>query len=159
PPRGRSAGVPHHGRGPAREGDLPRLRRGAGRARARRDRGRAADARGAAGPRHRDRDGPLVIRTISAPGKLMISGEYVVLDGVDALVAAVDARVMARLSPPGSDGSPEEAPGSPRGGGLPPEAVLARRYAEHELGAVPMGLTIDTSALRSGDRKLGLGSS
>ncbi|HEY8430037.1 MAG TPA: hypothetical protein VIL20_16760 [Sandaracinaceae bacterium] len=89
----------------------------------------------------------------------MISGEYVVLDGVDALVAAVDARVVARLSPPRSDGSPEEARGSPRGGGLPPEAVLARKYAEDELGAVPMELTIDTSALRSGDRKLGLGSS
>lgn len=89
----------------------------------------------------------------------MISGEYVVLDGVEALVAAVSARAVARFSPPGSDRSPDPTPGSPRQGGLPPEAVLARKYAEDELGVVPMDLTIDTSAQRSGERKLGLGSS
>lgn len=100
-----------------------------------------------------------MIRPVSAPGKLMISGEYVVLDGAEALVAAVDARAVARLSPPRSDRSPDGDPGSPHREGLPPEAVLARSYAEQELGPVPMELTIDTSALRAGDRKLGLGSS
>ncbi len=97
--------------------------------------------------------------TVSAPGKLMISGEYVVLEGAEALVAAVDARVVVRLSDPRSDGSPPPAPGSPGTASLPPEVVLTRRCAESELGAVPMELTLDTSALRRGDAKLGLGSS
>ena len=48
------------------------------------------------------------------------------------------------------------SPGKAR---LPPEAVLAREYAERDLGPVPMSLTIDTASLRHGDRKLGLGSS
>lgn len=89
----------------------------------------------------------------------MISGEYVVLEGAEALVTAVDARVLVRLSPPRSDGSPPASPGSPGSGGLPPEVVLARQHAEAALGPVPMDLTLDTSALRRGDAKLGLGSS
>jgi phosphomevalonate kinase len=68
---------------------------------------------------------------VSAPGKLMISGEYVVLDGAQALVAAVDARVFARWSPPTSDQSPDRSARSPAQPSLSPEA----------------------------DRKLGLGSS
>ena len=100
-----------------------------------------------------------MILRLSAPGKLMIAGEYVVLDGAESLVAAVGARVIALASPLGSDGSPGSSPVSPGGAGLPPEAVLARSYAEAELGAAPMELTIDTSALRHGDKKLGLGSS
>ncbi|MCZ7683476.1 MAG: diphosphomevalonate decarboxylase [Sandaracinaceae bacterium] len=158
PRRGR-AGLPHHGRRPAREGPLPGRGRAARAGGPGRDRGGAPHARGAARTRNRDRDGPAVIRPVSAPGKLMISGEYVVLDGAEALVAAVDARAVARLSPPRSDRSPDGDPGSPHREGLPPEAVLARSYAEQELGPVPMELTIDTSALRAGDRKLGLGSS
>lgn len=100
-----------------------------------------------------------MILRLTAPGKLMIAGEYVVLDGAESLVAAVGARVIALASPLGSDGSPGSSPVSPGGAGLPPEAVLARSYAEAELGAAPMELTIDTSALRHGDKKLGLGSS
>lgn len=100
-----------------------------------------------------------MIGAVTAPGKLMISGEYVVLEGAEALVAAVGARVRAVWSAPRSDGSPDPASGSREHRGLPPEAVLARSYAEAELGPVPMELTIDTSALRHGERKLGLGSS
>lgn len=96
---------------------------------------------------------------LSAPGKLMIAGEYVVLDGAEALVAAVDARVLAHLSPADPDRSPGGAPDSPGPASLPPEAVLARSYAEAELGPAAMTLTLDTSALRQGDKKLGLGSS
>lgn len=90
----------------------------------------------------------------SAPGKVMVAGEYAVLSGASALVAAVDARASARLdrSPPGPSGSPV-APS------LPPEVLLTKAEAERSLGVSPMELTIDTSALREGDRKLGLGSS
>lgn len=40
----------------------------------------------------------------SAPGKLVISGEYAVLAGAPALVAAVDRRVICTLSPKDSGG-------------------------------------------------------
>ena len=43
--------------------------------------------------------------TTSAPGKLMVSGEYAVLEGAVAIVASVRVRVYASLSPPGSDSS------------------------------------------------------
>lgn len=94
----------------------------------------------------------------SAPGKVMVAGEYAVLSGVSALVAAVDARATARLTA-GADGSPQIAAGSPAPWPLPPEVLLTKAEAERALGATPMDLTIDTSPLREGDRKLGLGSS
>jgi hypothetical protein len=34
---------------------------------------------------------------VSAPGKMMIAGEYAVLHGAEALVAAVDRRAFARF--------------------------------------------------------------
>lgn len=91
-------------------------------------------------------------RVISAPGKVVISGEYAVLTGTVAIVAAVDARARVRAwrGPEGSD------PAAP----LPPEVVEARRVAEQHLGAVSdLHLALDTQALREGDRKYGLGSS
>lgn len=96
--------------------------------------------------------------TVSAPGKLMIAGEYVVLDGAEALVAAVSARVTARWTG-GSDRSPRDRSGSPGAPPLPPEVVLTLQESQRALGTVPMELEIDTSALRHGERKLGLGSS
>ncbi len=86
-------------------------------------------------------------RGASAPGKLLLSGEYAVLGGAPAVVAAVQARAFARWE----DG-PAEGPEHPEG-------AAARRLAEARFGAVPARLTIDSSALRSGDVKLGLGSS
>lgn len=103
-----------------------------------------------------------VIR-VSAPGKVMISGEYVVLEGAPALVAAAAARAQVTLAPrppQTGDHSPTRPTGSPETPPLPPEALLARRCAEAIFGALPhMDLAIDTSALRSDGRKLGLGSS
>jgi phosphomevalonate kinase len=96
---------------------------------------------------------------VSAPGKLMVSGEYVVLDGVPALVSATSARLWAHGSPPRSDGSGEAEARSGDPPGLPPEALLALRYAEAELGPVAMTIALDASALRRGSHKLGLGSS
>lgn len=97
---------------------------------------------------------------VSAPGKVMVSGEYVVLDGAPAIVAAAPARAIARLSPADADRSPGFASRSPEIAPLPPEALLSRHCAESFLGTLPkMELSIDTSALRSDGRKIGLGSS
>ena len=63
--------------------------------------------------------------TTSAPGKLMVSGEYAVLEGAVAIVASVSVRVVARLSPPGSDSSASSQTHSPQSPVLPQEAVLA----------------------------------
>lgn len=88
----------------------------------------------------------------------MVSGEYAVLSGARALVLAVGARAIARLSPQG-DRSGDRAHGSPGHYPPGPEVMLAKEHAERVLGVPPMDLSIDTAALREGDRKLGLGSS
>ncbi|MEI8254271.1 MAG: hypothetical protein WCJ30_01215 [Deltaproteobacteria bacterium] len=80
-----------------------------------------------------------------APGKVMLAGEYAVLEGGDAIVMAVDRYVEAR-----------KGAGAP----LPPEsaATLALAQREGPLGGDhPMHL--DTRALEEGGQKLGLGSS
>lgn len=84
---------------------------------------------------------------VSAPGKLMISGEYAVLDGAEAIVASVDRRAVVRLV------SASEATT------LPPEAQASFELAQAQLGNIQGGLALDVSTLRSGDKKLGLGSS
>jgi phosphomevalonate kinase len=84
----------------------------------------------------------------SAPGKLLLSGEYAVLEGAPAVVVAVQTRAVARFV----SGPPE--------GPEHPEGASARRLTEARFGPVPARLTVDASALRSsGDVKLGLGSS
>lgn len=87
------------------------------------------------------------MKAASAPGKLLLSGEYAVLRGAPAIVAAVDARAIATLDPT-AEGEPPQ-----------PEAREARKEAERHFGAAPGRLAIDVSALRSEDKKLGLGSS
>ncbi len=82
----------------------------------------------------------------SAPGKLMISGEYAVLDGALAVVAAAGARVYARW-------------GTERAAELPREAAATRRLAEQRVGPVAAELSIDASELRRAGKKVGLGSS
>ena len=72
-----------------------------------------------------------------APGKLVISGAYAVLEGAPALVTAVDRYAVADSSKPVSFHTPEVA------------TCLDRREAPD----------VDPSALREGDLKLGLGSS
>jgi phosphomevalonate kinase len=105
---------------------------------------------------------------VSAPGKVMVAGEYAVLYGARALVAAVSRRAYSRLYSPeahdsteGSDRSGPIAAGSPGAFVRGPEVVLARALAESELGSVTGDMILDTSELRSdgGARKLGLGSS
>jgi phosphomevalonate kinase len=88
-----------------------------------------------------------VIAGASAPGKLLLSGEYAVLEGAPAVVTAVQTRAFARFVPGPAEG-PEH-----------PEGLAARRLAEARFGRVEARLTIDASALRAGDVKLGVGSS
>jgi len=94
----------------------------------------------------------------SAPGKLMVSGEYAVLEGAVAVVASVGVRAYARWSPR-SDGSPLGSADSPQMRPLPPEALLGRKLAEERAKVVNADLHIDVSELRKSGRKLGLGSS
>jgi phosphomevalonate kinase len=77
---------------------------------------------------------------------MMISGEYAVLSGAEAIVAAVNRRAYARRR----SGDAREAPA---------EARAAFALAERELGAVGYQPTVDVSELRTKDMKLGLGSS
>lgn len=88
------------------------------------------------------------IRCASAPGKLMVSGEYAVLDGAEAVVAAVDRRAYVRLQP----GVPQAPP-------LPPEVLATRACVEARLGPVEGALSLDVAELQQGGKKLGLGSS
>jgi len=83
---------------------------------------------------------------VSAPGKLMISGEYAVLAGAEAIVAAVDRRAYARARR-------GEAPAAPA------EARATFGHVERKYGALGYEPTVDVSALRAKDAKLGLGSS
>lgn len=78
--------------------------------------------------------------TVSAPGKIMLLGEYAVLEGAPAMVAAVNRRAVGRVVPRGRS-SPVV------------EAVLARA------NAAGLEVEIDTSTFYVGDTKLGLGSS
>lgn len=109
----------------------------------------------------------------SAPGKMMVSGEYAVLDGAPAIVAAVQARALARLAD-GDEGAHLNEAGEARLAavrrgevvtsdarlGRYPESAAARRLAELHFGVSTEGaLAVDVGALRSGGVKLGLGSS
>lgn len=75
-----------------------------------------------------------------APGKIVLSGAYSVFEGAPALVASVDRYVIAR-----SDRSADR---------ITDEVACAI-----EAGVIPGAAWFDASALRRGDRKLGLGSS
>lgn len=86
---------------------------------------------------------------VSAPGKLMIAGEYAVLEGAPALVAAINRRIILGRPPSGvpTNRAPVDA--------LGPEIEQV-----FELQGQPRGdLHIDRSALYREGRKLGLGSS
>lgn len=85
-----------------------------------------------------------------APGKSMLIGEYAVLDGGPAVVAAVDCYAVAQLEPAAASVSPFIAAAQAEAG-----------VALGQLGQVaPAGVpVVDTSAFSLAGRKLGLGSS
>ncbi len=78
-----------------------------------------------------------------APGKVVLSGAYAVLEGARAVVAAVDRYVVADASKPGTFLTPEVA------AALAGEGVTSAEAAPW----------FDAEALRHEGRKLGLGSS
>jgi len=87
--------------------------------------------------------------SLSAPGKMMIAGEYAVLEGHEALVCAVSRRLRLQSI----SGSHEES-------SAPAEALAAAREAQVALGVGQgLQLQVDASELRRGESKLGLGSS
>jgi phosphomevalonate kinase len=84
----------------------------------------------------------------TAPGKLILTGEYAVLDGAPALVMAIDRRVVARR------GTPHE-----RSPYLEAVAAELDRRGSREAAAAARTIIVDSSALYDRDTKLGLGSS
>lgn len=94
----------------------------------------------------------------TAPGKMMIAGEYAVLEGAASIVAAAQTRATVELlempRDPAMVAAGLDAP-TPRF----PEAAHARREAERRVGVVPGALVVDVEALRRAGQKLGLGSS
>ncbi len=115
----------------------------------------------------------------SAPGKLVVSGEYAVLTGAPALVAAVDRRVSCVLSPRSDGGwrfvsrgfvgdvslskaevfQPPDSRGPSNRG--PDSAVpgIFRRVLAASAAPEHLHVEIDSSPCYLGDRKLGIGSS
>lgn len=105
--------------------------------------------------------------TASAPGKLVLLGEYLVLDGACALVMACDRRCYAEFALTEGAGSrlttrmpqPEtvEIPAGQASGAKLVDTVLAELAPE--LMARAWEATVDSSAFFDGELKLGLGSS
>lgn len=119
-------------------------------------------------------------RVLRAPGKLFWIGEYAVLDGGPALVAAVDRAAVVRVESPWSDSGSSGAgaadvtfveggnayPLWSRGGALPvplPRRLslvdaVVRTLDEAGVRPAPMRVSVDSAELAAG-HKLGLGSS
>lgn len=120
----------------------------------------------------------------SAPGKLVLLGEYAVLDGAPALVSAIDARARVqvrrvagsgcRLEAPdvlplplhfgrGADGSPDWPDDDSRQRLALVDQILRGLSARHAIPTGGLDLAMDTSAFYTGvgasRQKLGLGSS
>ena len=110
----------------------------------------------------------------SAPGKLFLLGEYAVLDGAPALLAAVDRRVIVTAAPSDDDRWHLSTPGldldalTLEADGSIPAGVDGRtRTLLQVFDAVrtivpctgALSITIDSSAFFAAGHKLGLGSS
>jgi phosphomevalonate kinase len=104
----------------------------------------------------------------TAPGKLFLTGEYVVLGGAPALVAAVDRRARVDVVPGAgplvvdsvADGTSDEIPDA-LAGELPGGDARAVVAAIRSLGLGHVGgrVHVDTSAFVADGKKLGLGRS
>jgi len=110
----------------------------------------------------------------SAPGKLVISGEYAVLDGAPAISASVDRRAVASMAASASwsvacpgflEGEHSFSLASEPGrlswpAGSSPVPLLDAVFTEFAGGGIgPYAITLDTSAFQIDGDKLGLGSS
>jgi phosphomevalonate kinase len=87
----------------------------------------------------------------TAPGKLIITGEYAVLDGAPAIVIAVDRRAIARRN------------ATPRGSSpfllAVADEIAARRGASDPAARAALEVSVDSTAFYDRMTKLGLGSS
>ena len=112
----------------------------------------------------------------SAPGKIVVAGEYAVLEGAPAIAMAVNRRAVARIAPGEDAVHSVTGPGHAAGIGRFSDAGGRINWLEggadygvveavwRELGAAPgrgLRLELDTRAFNSADTggKLGLGSS
>ena len=105
----------------------------------------------------------------SAPGKVVLSGEYAVLAGAPALVAAVDRRVTCTLTPRESGdwhfvstGFDDEVTlAKEQVFRAPPDALagVVRQVIEESAAPAHLQIGIDSSPCYSKSAKLGLGSS
>ncbi len=87
----------------------------------------------------------------SAPGKLIVTGEYAVLDGAPAIVVAVDRRAIARRN------------AIPRGSSpfllAVADEIAARQGASSPAARAALEISVDSAAFYDRLIKLGLGSS
>jgi phosphomevalonate kinase len=112
-----------------------------------------------------------VVVEASAPGKLFLLGEWAVLGGAPALVAAVDRRVHVRLTAAGGRGplvieslaegvrSTVASLGEPAGGDAGAVAAAVAAVAGGRLSDLGARVQVDSRAFLAGGRKLGLGRS
>jgi phosphomevalonate kinase len=87
----------------------------------------------------------------TAPGKLILTGEYAVLGGAPAIVIAVDRRATARRTPTPPGSSPFLLAVA--------DEIAARRGGSAEAVNAALGISVDSTAFSDGMTKLGLGSS
>ena len=119
-----------------------------------------------------------MLLSASAPAKLIFLGEYAVLEGAPALVAALDCRAYVTLQgtsgsqwwlsapelgiqdlPLGQDGELPATLAADTRDALSLFDAVRRTMAHEILGPGPVRIQIDTRSLFSNGRKLGLGSS
>lgn len=105
------------------------------------------------------------VLTASAPGKLFLAGEYVVLRGAPALVAAIDRRVLLRFDPEG-DGLVIESVAESRTCRVADPAAVrddgdvgAVLAAARATGVAAGSVVVDSASFLADGRKLGLGRS
>ncbi|HEX3483200.1 MAG TPA: hypothetical protein VHT91_49655 [Kofleriaceae bacterium] len=95
--------------------------------------------------------GAVAMMIATAPGKLILTGEYAVLDGAPAVVVAVDRRAVARRN------------ATPRGSSpflvAVAEEIAARRGASDPAARAAFEISVDSTAFYHRAQKLGLGSS
>jgi phosphomevalonate kinase len=87
----------------------------------------------------------------TAPGKLILTGEYAVLDGAPSVVVAVDRRAIARQTTTPHGSSPFLLAVA--------DEIAARRGAADPATRAALAITVDSKAFYDKITKLGLGSS
>jgi phosphomevalonate kinase len=95
--------------------------------------------------------GAVAMMIATAPGKLILTGEYAVLDGAPAVVVAVDRRAVARRNAIPRGSSPFLVAVA--------EEIAARRGATDPAARAALEISVDSTAFYNRASKLGLGSS